>query len=84
MDPKEKLAKLLMQRSQIDAKVANARVLATTQERRDETRRKIIAGAWMFKAHGHDWQKVGQKLREAGMLEAKDESLFGFNDRQST
>ncbi len=54
------------------------------QERRDETRRKIIAGSWALKMLGGDWLRVGEKLRDAGMLDGRDVSLFGLGENRST
>lgn len=83
MDAKTKVERLMMQRAQLDARLANARAQMTRQERRDETRRKIIAGVWAFKMLGNDWQRVGEKLRDAGILDARDASLFGIANSRS-
>ncbi len=83
MDAKARLDRLMTQRAQIDARLSTARAQVSRQERRDETRRKIIAGAWALKSLGGDWQRVGEKLRAANMLDARDFTLFGLGENQS-
>ena len=83
MDAKTKVDRLMMQRAQLDARLATAKAEMTRQERRDETRRKIIAGACVFKMLGSDWRQVGEKIRDAGMLDARDVRLFGLDDNRS-
>ena len=83
MDAKARLDRLTTQRAQLDARLATTRAQVSRQERRDETRRKIIAGAWALKTLGGDWRSVGEKLRAASMLDARDYSLFGLGENQS-
>ncbi len=83
MDAKEKVNRLLVQKAQIDARLSDARARLSKQQRKDEARRKIIAGAWALKMHGGDWQQVGERLREAGMLDARDVALFGLEESRS-
>lgn len=72
----EQISRLLAKRAELDARLATARSTATRQERRDETRRKIIAGAMLLKQHGNDWRRVGDQLRVANLLEPRDYALF--------
>ena len=83
MDAKARLDRLTTQRAQLDARLATTRAQVSRQERRDETRRKIIAGAWAFKTLGEDWRRVGEKLRAANMVDARDFTLFGLGENQS-
>jgi hypothetical protein len=83
MDAKTRMERLVLRRAQLDARLSTARAQVSRQERRDETRRKIIAGAWAFKTLGEDWRRVGEKLRAASMLDARDSALFGLGDNQS-
>ncbi len=83
MDAKARVERLVVQRAQIDARLATMRAQASRQGRRDETRRKIIAGAFALKMFGGDWERVGEKLREAGMLDVRDFSLFGLGVNRS-
>ena len=83
MDAKTKVDRLMMQRAQLDARLATAKAEMTRQERRDETRRKIIAGACVFRMLDSDWRQVGEKIRDAGMLDARDVRLFGLDDNRS-
>lgn len=84
MGAKEKVNRLMVQKAQIDARLSNARAQLSKQQRKDEARRKIIAGAWALKMHGGDWRRVGERLREAGMLDARDVALFGLEESGST
>lgn len=80
----EQISRLLAKRAELDARLATARSTATRQERRDETRRKIIAGAMVLKQHGGDWRRVGDQLRFEKMLEPRDYALFyGVNSPSS-
>ena len=83
MDAKTKVDRLMMQRAQLDARLATAKAEMTRQERRDETRRKIIAGACVFRMLDSDWRRVGEKIRDAGMLDSRDATLFGLDDNRS-
>lgn len=83
MDAKTKVDRLMMQRAQLDARLATAKAEMTRQERRDETRRKIIAGACFLRMFDSDWKRVGEKIRNAGMLDARDVRLFGLDDNRS-
>jgi hypothetical protein len=83
MKMSERVDRLEKQKAQLDARLSNARAVLAKQARRDETRRKIIAGAWAYDFLGHDWRKVGERLRNAGMLDVRDERLFGLDDHRS-
>lgn len=83
MNTTEKINRLVQQKAQIDARLANARAQFSKQSRRDEARRKIIAGAWAFDFLGRDWCRVGEHLRGAGMLDARDAALFGLDSIRS-
>ena len=83
MDAKTRIERLTMQRAQLDARLANAKAEMTRQELRDETRRKIIAGACFLRMLDSDWKRVGEKIRDAGMLDVRDAGLFGLDDNRS-
>ena len=83
MDTKERVEKLMIQKLQIEARLSNARAQLSKQDRRDEARRKITEGAWSLKINWGDWRQVGEKLREAGMLDVRDEGLFGLDISRS-
>ena len=77
----EQIERLLAKRAELDARLATARATATRQERRNETRRKIIAGGMILKMNGYDWGKVGEQLRAANMLDLRDYPLFGIAEK---
>jgi hypothetical protein len=55
------------------------------EERKRDTRRKILAGAYVIQLAENDLQKIGRKLITAGMLEPRDYALFGVeNDSDGT
>lgn len=46
-------------------------------DRAKETRRLVLAGKWLLRLHQDDWQKVGQRLTQAGLLVSeRDKKLF--------
>jgi hypothetical protein len=73
----EQIGQLAVKQQQIAARLTNLR---NRQERIDyakETRRLVLAGKWMLKLNGSDWEKVGQRLIEAGIVvSARDKALF--------
>ena len=73
----EQIGQLTVKQQQITARLTNLR---NRQERIDhakETRRLVLAGKWMLKLNGSDWEKVGQRLIEAGIVvSARDKQLF--------
>lgn len=80
MEAKERIDRLVAKKLQLDAQLSSARAKLLNQERRNEVRRKIIAGAWLLKMNAGDWRKIGEKLRDAGMLDARDAKLFGLEE----
>ena len=49
------------------------------KERKRDTRRKILAGAYVIKLAENDLQRVGRELISAGMPEPRDYALFGLS-----
>ncbi|MBC8856770.1 hypothetical protein ACV1CZ_21245 [Aeromonas caviae] len=76
----ERLAKLEEQRARINAEIQRVRAREQQQERKNETRRKVLVGAWMMgKVQSGEWPE--QKLIEAmdSYLERDhDRALFGL------
>ena len=50
------------------------------EERKRDTRRKILAGAYVIKLAENDLKKLGRELINAGMLEPRDYALFGVDN----
>jgi len=80
----DKLAKLEEQRARINAEIQRVRAREQQQQRKEETRRKVLIGAWMMsKVQSGEWPE--QKLIEAmdSYLERDhDRALFGLPPRQ--
>lgn len=71
-----KLKLLEARRERIAARIQRLRGRANAEERKRDTRRKILAGAYLIRLMGGDLKRVGLRLREAGYLERRDAGLF--------
>ncbi|HCG3096939.1 TPA: mobilization protein [Enterobacter asburiae] len=80
----ERLAKLEEQRARINAEIQRVRAREQQQKRKEDTRRKVLVGAWMMaKVQSGEWPE--QKLIEAmdSYLERDhDRALFGLPPKQ--
>lgn len=76
---KTNLEKLLEQRTQLEARIQQARNREAAEERKRDTRRKILAGAYVIKLAENDLQRVGRELIAAKVLEPRDYPLFGLS-----
>lgn len=81
---KPSLEKLLQQKAELEARIQQTRNREAALERARDTRRKVLAGAYVIKLAENDLQKVGRELIAAGMLDAKDYVLFGIDDVAGT
>ena len=78
-----KLKRLEARRERIAARIQRLRGRASAEERKRETRRKIIAGAYLIRLMGGDLERVGKRLVEAGyIISDRDAALFGLNIKQ--
>ena len=77
---KPNLDKLLQQRAELEARIQQTRNREMAEERKRDTRRKILAGAYVIKLAENDLKKLGKELISAGVLEPRDYALFGVND----
>lgn len=73
---KTNLDKLLEQRAQLEARIQQVRSREAAEKRKWDTRRRILAGAYMIKLAENDLQRVGRELIAAGMLQPRDYGLF--------
>ena len=74
-----KRTKLDMMQTRLDRLAARVDLAKNRQKRKeksDETRRRLLAGDYLFKLLGSDWERVGKRLSESQMLKAKDIGLF--------
>jgi hypothetical protein len=71
-----KLKRMEARRERLAARIQQLRGRANAQERKRDTRRKILAGAYLIRFMGGDLKRVGLRLREAGYLSSRDADLF--------
>lgn len=79
VDADLKLKRLEARRERIAARIQRLRGRANADERKRDTRRKILAGAYLIRLMGGDLKRIGLRLREAGYLENRDAGLFGLD-----
>ena len=77
---KPNLNKLLQQKTELEARIQQTRNREAMEERKRDTRRKILAGAYVIKLAENDLQKLGRELISAGMLGPRDYALFGMEN----
>ena len=80
----ERLAKLEEQRARINAEIQRVRAREQQQKRKEDTRRKVLIGAWILgKVESGEWPE--QRLLDGldSYLERDhDRALFGLPPRQ--
>ena len=81
---KPNLNKLLQQKADLEARIQQTKNREAMEERKRDTRRKILAGAYVIKLADNDLQKLGKELISAGMLEPRDYALFGLINNDSS
>ncbi len=74
----ETIQRMEAQRAKLDARIQLLKNRKNTEERKKDTRRKILAGAYFINLMQGDLQRVGDCLRDAGYLESRDLPLFGL------
>ena len=72
----ETIARMRTQRQRLDARIANMESRKKAEERKKDTRRKILAGVYFIKLLGGDLKRLGLRLYEGGYLDERDFSLF--------
>jgi len=80
---KPNLSKLLQQKAELEARIQQTKNREAMEERKRDTRRKILAGAYVIKLADNDLKKLGNELVSAGMLEPRDYTLFGLENGSS-
>lgn len=76
--PEEKLQSLEQKEAQLKARISKAKAIVRGQERKRDTRRKIIAGALALE-HADQDERFGQALRqllEQHVTRPEDRALF--------
>lgn len=72
----EAIQKMEAQRAKLDARIQLLKNKKNAEERKKDTRRKILAGAYLIKLMGGDLQRLGMRLKDAGCLDERDRGLF--------
>ena len=74
----ETIQKMEAQRAKLDARTQLLKNRKNAEERKKDTRRKILAGAYLINQMGGDLQHLGQCLESAGFLSERDRQLFNL------
>lgn len=78
MEPNARIEKLKAQRQQITNRIARLRNVERAKERKRQTRRKILAGAWVLgraEADPDAWHRL-RKGMDGYLTRPKDRELF--------
>lgn len=70
--------RLIDQRNKLNARIEQLRNRELAEERKRDTRRKILAGAYFIRLLDNDLQRVGRELIADKMLLERDYTLFGL------
>ena len=70
-------------KAQLDARIQQLKNKQTSEERKKDTRRKILAGAFFIQLLNGDLKRLGNRLKSAGMLQPRDYELFGLTQEDS-
>lgn len=77
----ETIEKMQEQKAKLDARIQQLRNRQAMEERKKDTRRKILAGAYFIQLLGGDLEKVGNTLNDAGLLRSGELGLFCVGKR---
>lgn len=77
------IEKMQAKRAQLDARIQQLKNKQTSEERKKDTRRKILVGAFFIQLLGGDLKRVGNRLKAAGMLQPRDFELFGLSGEEN-
>ena len=72
------LEKLLERRAQLEIRIQQIRSRAASEERKRDTRRKILVGAYVISLAEQDLSELGKNMIAAGLLTPADYALFGL------
>lgn len=74
--PEERLAELEQQEAQLKARMQREKAKIAQQKRKDDTRRKIIAGALALEHQEPAFQKTLERLIEQHVQKPQERALF--------
>ncbi|HNY69995.1 MAG TPA: mobilization protein [Syntrophorhabdus sp.] len=80
MQPKkpDSLSKLLEKKQKLEQQIASAKARAKKADRADDTRRKILVGAYFIEVKYKDDQDELKKLMDGFLVRDNDRALFGL------
>jgi hypothetical protein len=80
MQPKnsESLSKLLQKKEMLEQKIASAKSRMKKKERAEDTRKKILVGAYFLEVKYKDKEQDLVKLLDGFLIRDKDRELFGL------
>ena len=82
----ERIAELEQQKQQIANRIARLRTIESTKERKRDTRRKILAGAWILARADQD-QDTARRLKQGldeFLTKPQDRMLFDLLPKAAT
>jgi len=79
-DGPEKLNKLEKQMKQLQQRIASEKAKVKAKERKDDTRRKILVGAYFMEKYENNMDEL-VKMIDSFLTRVKDRELFGLEDR---
>ena len=74
--PAERIAAKEKKLSQLQAQIASEKARIRTQERKDDTRRKIIAGALALEHKDVEFEATMRRLLDQYVIKPSDRALF--------
>jgi len=79
---KDKLQKLIDQRNQLEERIKRQKMKLDSQERQRDTRRKILAGAYLLEKYKEKPEEL-KSLLDKFLSRPADRELFGLPSKQS-
>lgn len=79
-DGPEKLNKLEKQMKQLQQRIASEKAKVKAKERKDDTRRKILVGAYFMEKYENNMDEL-VKMIDPFLTRVKDRELFGLEAR---
>jgi len=79
-DGPEKLNKLEKQMKQLQQRIASEKAKVKAKERKDDTRRKILVGAYFMEKYENNMDEL-VKMIDSFLTRVKDRELFGLEAR---
>lgn len=79
----ETIQKMEAQRAKLDARIQLLKNRKDAEERKKDTRRKILAGAYLIQQMNGDLHELGRCMKDAGFLAERDLELFNLQSAKN-